>query len=184
MKKIIIILLLLCCKVCAAKAQMVNNIITENKSVINNLTGTDNGIYQSLNYLAKDEFLQFKNSRFYNENNDLFKKGRNQKKAALIMLCGGGALVITGIIAGVNKAEKEIIGLFTPNPPAKNYTAENILLIAGGGAVLGSIPLFIVSSRNLHKARLMISNQKTNYVIPKNVDKNITGITLQISIGK
>lgn len=184
MKKIIIILLLFFCNAWAAKAQMVNNLITENKRAINNLTESDNGIYQSLNYWANDKFLQFKIPRFYNENDDLFKKGRNQKNAALIMLCGGGALVITGIIAGVNKAEKEIIGLITSNPPAKNYTAENILLIVGGGALLGSIPLFIASSRNLHKARLMISNQKTSHALPQNIGKNIPGITFQISFGK
>ena len=183
MKKVIFICIILLLSICIASAQVYNTLATQIKGS-NNDVRVNNNIYSSTSFTVNKKLLQLESSNFYSDSVDLFKKSRNQSKAAFIMLGGGGALLLTGIITSIVKAGREFVGLFDPNEEVKNYTVETLLLVVGGAAVIGSIPLFVAASQNKHKAKLLISNQKTSYIMPPNVGKNITGITLQISIGK
>jgi hypothetical protein len=45
-----------------------------------------------------------------------------------------------------------------------------------------SIPLFIASSKNKQRAKLSVTSQKTVIGLPPIVPKNITGLTVSISL--
>src|SRR5258706_9316022 len=69
---------------------------------------------------------------------ELFSKAKKQKTAAWICVGAGCALITAGIISGTNKAESDLASIFTLETPQNNYTTENVLLIVGGAAALGS----------------------------------------------
>jgi len=93
------------------------------------------------------------------------KKSKNQKTAAWVLLGGGFALSTTSVLLASPKVTEDygniFVGVFSGEPiPQNNYTAENILLVTGTAAMLGSIPLFIASGKNKKRARNMITNIK------------------------
>jgi hypothetical protein len=113
---------------------------------------------------------------------ELFLKAKKQRTAAWICAGTGGALLITGTIIAANKVEDDLVSIFFSEQPEPDHSGETALLLVGGSAVIACIPLFVVSSKNNYKARLMIANQKTAFGIPKGVSKTITGLTLVISL--
>jgi hypothetical protein len=113
---------------------------------------------------------------------ELFLKAKKQKTAAWICLGAGSALIITGTAIGANKVGNDLVSIFFSDEPEPDHSGETLLLLVGGSAVIASIPLFVASSKNNFKGRLMIANQKTGFGVPKGVAKNITGLTLTISL--
>jgi len=100
---------------------------------------------------------------------DYLKKSKNQKTAAWILLGGGFALSTTSIVMASSKVTEDyvniIAGVFSTEPaPQNDYTAENILLITGTAAMLGSILLFIASKKNKRKAIDLTANIKMENV--------------------
>jgi len=100
---------------------------------------------------------------------DYLKKSKNQKTAAWILLGGGFALSTTSIVMASSKVTEDyvniIAGVISSEPaPQNDYTAENILLVTGTAAMLGSIPLFIASKKNKRKAIAMTANIKMENV--------------------
>ena len=91
-------------------------------------------------------------------------------------------MVVTGTIIAFNKMSNDLVGIFFPDESEPDHSGENVLLLVGGSAVIASVPLFIASSKNKFKARLMIANQKTAFGVPKGVARNITGLTLTIPL--
>ena len=68
-----------------------------------------------------------------------------------------------------------------------NNNTENtgaVLLLFGAVSGITSIPFMIMATVNKHKAKAMMSSQKTGFGVPANVSKDIVGITLQIPLGK
>jgi hypothetical protein len=81
------------------------------------------------------------------------QKSKNQKTAAWIMLGGGIALSVVGIV-GVSAN----YNLFEETSTEDTYAAITLI---GTGLALGSIPLFIASGRNHRKAAtLSFKNQR------------------------
>jgi O-antigen/teichoic acid export membrane protein len=102
---------------------------------------------------------------------DYLRKSKNQKTAAWILLGGGSALVVTGILL------------------ANNATIDNLgtgagVAIAGGVAVLGSIPLFLASGRNKKNAMSLSSKNEKMQQLNKNsfVYKPVPSLSLKISL--
>ena len=99
--------------------------------------------------------------------NALLQKSKKQKAAAWWLLGGGAVAAITGLSIISNDVSKDLSDGFTTIfsfgyvTPAehKHSAAGPILLIAGTGAMLGSIPLFIRAGNNKGKARLMLKNE-------------------------
>jgi len=96
---------------------------------------------------------------------DYLKKSKNQKTAAWVLLGGGFVLSTTSILIATPKVEEDYVnifaGVFSGEPaPQNDYTAENILLVTGTVAMLGSIPLFIASKKNKKKAMDVSANIK------------------------
>jgi len=124
-------------------------------------------------------------TKFNNEyiRNQYLVKAKNQKIAASVCLGGGIAFTITGIMLGTKKVAIDLANIFTvPYAKSSNYTGESILLLAGAAGIIASIPLFIASGKNKHKANLMVTVQQTAEGLPFTVAKNISGLTLSISL--
>ncbi len=90
-------------------------------------------------------------------NTDYLKKSKNQKKVALIMLGSGATLVFTGIV--IPHGEVTHTGFLDDD--YKNDGIKSAFQLTGIVSMLGSIPLFIASSKTKRKAAsLSISNEK------------------------
>ena len=109
--------------------------------------------------------------------NELRTKARKQKTAAWICLGSGLALFTTGIIIDAVYLPVSILDNSQPLPAGAQIAA-----FAGVAGIAASIPLFIAASKNKHKAKLMLTNQKTATGLPVAVPKNITSITLSIPL--
>jgi hypothetical protein len=116
----------------------------------------------------KTNTIPDKNEEFY------FRRSKNYRIVGWSTL--GAGLLLSGI------------GLIAANGDyAKNNANSNtagVLTVAGAVSGVVSIPFMILASVYKHKAKAMVSNQKTGFGVPANVTKDITGITVIISIGR
>ena len=99
--------------------------------------------------IANATFSQQTKSSMPLTKQDYLQKSKNQKKTACILLGGGGALMITGII--IPKGD------ITHIDPAggksyKNDGIKSVFTQTGALAMLGSIPFFIASGKNKRRA--------------------------------
>jgi hypothetical protein len=91
---------------------------------------------------------------------DYLKKSKNQKTAAWILIGGGAGAVTIAIISGLGKSVQDIGNILAFAPPKNSYEWENTVIVFGGVAMLGSIPLFISSGNIKRKANNMSLNLK------------------------
>ncbi|HEX4875493.1 MAG TPA: hypothetical protein VFV31_02405 [Chitinophagaceae bacterium] len=82
---------------------------------------------------------------------DYLKKSRNQNTAAWILMGGGVTMVSAGLIVGLSDATEALGSIFTGETKEPS-DAGPILFYTGAASMLGSIPLFIASSRNKRNA--------------------------------
>jgi hypothetical protein len=90
-------------------------------------------------------------------NTDYLKKSKNQKTTAGILLGGGTAFVLIGLALFPKN-----YSLFGGNSSSTESQAgvSAVMILAGGGSMLASIPFFIASSKNKKKAMSMsLKNQ-------------------------
>lgn len=85
---------------------------------------------------------------------DYLQKSKNQSTAAWILVGGGAVMVTAGAVVGLNDAAESLGSIFTGETKEPS-DAGPILFYTGAAAMLGSIPLFIASSRNKRKANSM-----------------------------
>ncbi len=118
----------------------------------------------------------FENGRYNNapekDYEFYMKKSRNHRTVGWATLVGG--VVLSGI------------GLLVANADyASGNEADGAATLTIAGAVSGivSIPFMIMASAYRHKAKMMLSSQKTGFGIPVKPG-NITGISVFIPIGK
>lgn len=67
---------------------------------------------------------------------------------------------------------------------SSNEDAAAALFLVGAVSGITSIPFMIMATTYKHKAKAMVSSQKTGFGVPGNVSKDIVGITLQIPLCK
>src|SRR5947208_10675345 len=111
---------------------------------------------------------------------DYLQKSKHQKTAAWIMLGGGAILFSVGSILSAH----DVVDVFTGQPQNANPVLDDVLAATGAAAMLGSIPLFIASSKNKKKA---VSLSLKNELIPKIfkislVYHNIPSVTLKVAL--
>ncbi len=109
-------------------------------------------------------------------------KSKHQKTAAWIMLGGGTTLLAVGGIIGIRGFSNLLSGQV--DKAGNNVGLAGLLDITGGAAMLGSIPLFIASSRNKHKAMIItFGNQPLNALV-KNImwRRSLPSIGLQFKL--
>ena len=99
------------------------------------------------------------------------RRSKNYRNVGWATLIGG--VVLSGV--GILLATGDTYGA---------STTPVVFLIAGAASGIVSIPFMIMASVTGHKAKLMLTNQKTGFGVPPHVSKDITGITFQIPFGK
>ena len=114
--------------------------------------------------------------------NSLLQKSKKQKSAAWILLGGGAGLTAVGFIIGVTEAAKDLSNIFTPNYSASNSTGGEIMVYAGIGVMLGSIPLFIASGKNKRKANLMIKDENVFFNPKLNMKEHLVSLGIKINL--
>ena len=106
------------------------------------------------------------------------QKSKNQKTTGWVLLGGGTAMAVVGIIlaSSDNPESGDIYG--------PNFESGSLLLVAGLAADLISIPFFISSANNARKAaNISFNHQKILYPQPGNfVVKSQPSITIRIRI--
>lgn len=160
MKKIIVILTLLITTQIELKAQQ-----QEQFAVVTNFKTLKTAA--TTIYTLSDSPVVVKDYAYY------MHKSKDLRTAGLVTL--GTGLVLSGI------------GLLVIGGSGYNESNAGFgLAMMGLGAISGiiSIPLMISGHVTRNKAKVLLKNQKTGFGLPQNVDRNITGITFQIPIGK
>ena len=81
--------------------------------------------------------------------NDLLKKSKHQNTAGVILITGGGALVLAGMVV----YPKDYNWLFGDTPEKENKAnTAGVLVLTGMASMAASIPFFIIASSNKKKA--------------------------------
>lgn len=120
----------------------------------------------------------------------LFQKSKKQKTAAWILLGGGAGLAIAGFSIIVNDASYDAaavittvftLGFVTPEEH-KHSAAGPILAIAGTGAMLGSIPLFISAGKNKRNTNLMLKDENVFFNPRLNIKEHIIALGIKINL--
>lgn len=168
MKKIILILVLIITIQLQTKAQQEKQFV-----VANYVTALNSSVLPWKNTNSKKLYNTAANDTdkdhdFYMRRSKTYRIAGWSTLGAGLLLSGIGLLVANGDYATNN---------------ANSNTAAT-LTIAGATSGIVSIPFMIMASAYKHKARLMVSNQKTGFGVPSNVSKDIAGITMSIAIGK
>jgi len=102
---------------------------------------------------------------FSQDREQFLLKSKHQHDAALTLLIGGGALLAGGIIWGITLTN-------TDNTSFAKLDGPGALALGGFAAMVGSIPLFIASSRNKKKALTAFFR----------FDHNVPGLTLKFRL--
>jgi len=158
MKKSILMLSVIFLIAMELKAQQESQLITANS-----LSTTNPVSFSMASYSGPD-----KDADFY------LRRSKNQRIAGWATL--GGGLLLSGIGFLIINAD------VTTN--SGNDGTAAVLFITGAASGIVSIPFMIMARANKHKAKLMLSNQKTGFGVPQHVDKNIMGVTMSLPIGK
>lgn len=112
---------------------------------------------------------------------DYLQKSKYQKKTAWILLGGGALLSISGYMVLISdETYEQAIRNLDVTGPLVGY----VFFYAGNAAMLGSIPLFIASSRNKKKAMRLSFNMETTPQIHKKtlVSSPLPSLTLKIGL--
>lgn len=117
--------------------------------------------------LAIQSFGQASNQDF---EQDLLDKSQRQKKTGVILLGAGGASLVQGGVLILNGSEEAVNCLGSLNctgSEGEEWAAGTVLFIAGGLAMLGSVPFFISAGNNKQGAAKLSLDSKPIY-LPRN----------------
>jgi hypothetical protein len=101
------------------------------------------------------------------DSKSLSQKSKKQNTAAWLMLGGGAGMTLAGMVITAKDVGQEVAGLFVtalslgtviPEEPKKRATGS-VITVAGAGAMLGSIPLFVASARNKRQSDVILKNE-------------------------
>lgn len=102
--------------------------------------------------------------------NDYLTKSKHQKTAAWIMLGGGWGLGITGGIVATHGVTQ--INTGQPNKVSNNIGNGVLLVLTGGVAMLGSIPLFLSAHKNKRERMSLSFTNQPAATLAKNSTAN------------
>jgi hypothetical protein len=118
---------------------------------------------------------------------DYLEKSRKQKTAGFILLGGGVAVVGIGAIVSATNAvglTVSCIGLNCSQAAEEGIQTGGAIMLVGGLAIVGSIPLFVSAGNNRKKAAALSFSNEPIY-LPKyagNLPRAVPSITLKIRI--
>ncbi len=116
---------------------------------------------------------------------DYLQKSKSQKTAAIILAAGSGALITIGLATWSSGFSN---GLDFTNPGSDAGTKEmntgTGLVIAGSALILGSIPLFIASSKNKLKGMSLSFKNESVTLVQKNsfAYRSVPSLSLKINL--
>ncbi len=111
------------------------------------------------------------------------KKSLSQKINGLVLFTGGSLVGYLGIRSGMDMPGNS----FSKNPFQPGSIDNNSsykMALTGLVLMAGSIPYFIHSMKNKHKAGLKLTCQKTAFGASNKACKKVTGLTFAIPLGK
>lgn len=108
-------------------------------------------------------------------------KSSNQQTAAWLLVGGGALCTAIGLLS----FPKDYAIVWGENSNKTESKAEfsTIISVIGGAAMISSIPFFISSSVNKHRAHINLNSKKTGMGIPGG-QRDVTGLTLSLALGK
>ena len=124
------------------------------------------------------------------DSKSLSQKVKKQKTAAWLMLGGGAGMALAGLVVMAKDVGHEVAGLFVtvftlgtfvPEEPKKR-AAGPVLTIAGTGAMLGSIPLFVASAKNKKQSTLILKNESLFFNPLLNTKNSYIALGVKISL--
>lgn len=95
---------------------------------------------------------------------DYLKKNKKQKKLATILLAGGGAFILAGVIYPRGDAEHSTSPFYSV-VTYPNVGTKAALILTGGVAMLSSIPFYISSGRNKRRAEAISFNLHNQQIL-------------------
>jgi len=95
----------------------------------------------ALLFIAASSFCQQTNPANRYTREDYLKKSKNQKTGAWVLLGGGSALILIGVLVGDRKEAS-----------FDDAATGGIIAAIGILSAIGSVPLFLASARNKRKA--------------------------------
>jgi hypothetical protein len=111
------------------------------------------------------------------------QKSKNQKTTAWILLTGGAAVSLGGMIIQAGTETLGILVYMTGTKPEYNQTG-NYVAYAGLATMATSIPFFIASGENKKRANIALQQQKISMGNKTSQQLNYHSISLSISLGK
>jgi len=142
-------------------------------------------LFAMLLIMSTMSFSQQTNSHPVLNKQDYLQKSKNQKTAAWVLVGGGAALMVTGVVVWVNDinrtAETDPFGAIVE---AYTSTSGYWVIAAGLVAAAGSIPLFIASAKNKRKAMSMSFKNETVPQLQNGsfVNRSVPSLSLKISL--
>jgi len=111
---------------------------------------------------------------------EYLKKSKNQKTGAWLLLGGGSALVVIGLVS----TSTEDVANYVFGGDKTGFNTGLVLFYTGVLSGLGSIPLFIASARNKKKAMSISFKNETAPQIQKSsfVYRAVPSVSLKISL--
>ncbi len=108
----------------------------------------------------------------------LLQKSKKQKTTAWILLGGGAGLATAGYIIGRNASKKDAFGFWSGS--SSEATTGGVLVVAGSGGIVGSIPFFIASGKNKRKANLILKDEAVFFNQELTKKEHIVSLALKI----
>lgn len=181
MKKIFLVALILLCYGLATTAQLANNGLLQNETVVSEIPVSKISLNSNDFSFKKNALQLIPDPEIVHDKAYYLKKSRDNRIASICL--AGGGLIIGGI--GALSFPKDYDIIFENSSEKESQADFSIaLVVIGSAALLTSIPFTVMSSVYKRKARLMVTSQKTGFGVPQNVDKNIMGVTMSFPIGK
>lgn len=110
-----------------------------------------------------------KDYNFYN------RRSRNLRITGLSLLGGGLILGVSALLVSSNDN--------STYSDSRDRTITTLFVLSAATGI-ASIPFMVLAHVNKSKAKLAMKNQPTGFGVPANVNKNIAGLTMSITIGK
>ena len=129
-------------------------------------------IFTMLLILSATSFSQQTNPSQALTRADYLQKSKKQKTTAWILLGGGAGLATAGFIIGNSSTS------FDDN----KLTTGALLIIAGGVAMVGSIPFFISAGSNKRKAEIMLKNESNSSLRLLHNRRNFIALSVKIPL--
>jgi hypothetical protein len=101
----------------------------------------------------------------------LFAKAHSQKKTAWLLLGGGLGMSMVGVTIGALQATHDVSAIFSGEDSYSDYVLPSVLMLGGGAAMISSIPVFISSAKNKHRAQLLLNSAKVQLTPDPRVSK-------------